>query len=113
MSVLPGLRFCVKFCSALIADSNEDLEWEATMQRSREMKDAKKRDNERREAERQAAKAIEREKRKRKVRTAVTLGSPPPDLVYRSASGRSVRELVRVADGDRAEEARPGSPEIS
>jgi len=66
-AVLPGLRFCVKFCSALIADSNEDLEWEATMQRSREMKDAKKRDNERREAERQAAKAIEREKRKRKM----------------------------------------------
>ena len=72
-AVLPALRFCIKFCSALIADSNEDLEWEATMQRSREMKDAKKRDNERREAERQAAKALEREKRKRKVKPAIAL----------------------------------------
>merc|ERR1740130_1744636 len=42
-ALFPALRFGIKFCSALIMDSNDDPEWEATMRRSREMKDAKKR----------------------------------------------------------------------
>ena len=67
-ALFPALRFGIKFCSALIMDSNDDPEWEATMRRSREMKDAKKRENEESEKQRQAAKAQEREKRKRKVR---------------------------------------------
>jgi len=66
-ALFPALRFGIKFCSALIMDSNDDPEWEATMRRSREMKDAKKRENEESEKQRQAAKAQEREKRKRKM----------------------------------------------
>jgi hypothetical protein len=77
-AVLPWLRFCMEFCSALIMGTNDDPKSEATMQRSREMKDAKKRENEYKERERQVAKAAEKERRKRKV-------SNPPNCLTSSA----------------------------
>merc|ERR1711865_737696 len=108
-ALFPALRFGIKFCSALIMDSNDDPDWEATMQRSREMKNAKKRENEEREKERQAAKAAEREKRKRKMEIEQKKLDQDHQkfLSEKEAQAMSEREEVkRIARAKKAEGAR-------
>ena len=69
---VPALSFMYRVLTALFVDGDANDEWEMTLRRSKEVKEHQKRLNAEKEKERQAAKAAERVRRKKKVNTPRT-----------------------------------------